>query len=425
MQGLSKEPYGFALFIGLEVVHEADLGEATVWREISNTAARYHEAKGDEDYVQRFLSLVERFSQTLNEADAEHEALRRVGESYVRQGQKRAEGKSGSYMAAEMFIKKGVTALQRGKSPQERIAEVQGMLRDYQSRIQGELGHVRQDVNVAELIKEKQAAVSGKGLFDALRVLLLGLPLLDPSKLRAEVQEEAREHPFLHLFQTSILDSQGRTREIHKGIHDLRGDELEVEMKKRMLHRAQHHWKWRGQTHILPIWERMRENHIVRHEDLQWLVTHNPWIPAGHERIILRGLQAGFDGDFQIAGHLLTLQFEACVRHVLVQAGAHVAMIEQDGTESLKTWGGLMSLPMAAQLFGPELTFEMSGLMFEESGYNLRHKVAHGMLKADEFESYPTLIIWWLMLYMCFIQVGSRHEAADGGGNSSPAKGVH
>ncbi len=416
VQELSREPYDFALFIGLEVVHEADLGEAAAWCEIAKAAGQYHANIGDEDNVQRFFSLVGRFSQKLNDADTEHEAHRQVGESYVRQGQKSTEGKSSSYLAAEMFIKKGITALQRGKASRERIAQVQGMLREFQGRIPDELGLVRESVDVGDLIKEKVEAVKGKGHLDVLKVMLFGFPLVDPDKIRTEVLDEVREHPFLHLFQTSILDADGRTREIHKGILDLQGDELEEELKKRMLHRAQHHWKWRGQTHILPIWERLREDHTIRQEDLRWLVTHNPWIPGGHEGIVLRGLQAGFDGDFLVAGHLLTLQFEACVRHVLVNAGAHVSLLEKDGTELLKTWGGLMSLPMAAQLFGPELVFEMSGLLFEESGYGVRHKVAHGMLKADEFDNYATLNIWWLMLYMCFIQVASRSDAAKVGG---------
>jgi hypothetical protein len=407
---LAIEPHGYALYIGLEVVHEAALGDAKEWREMARTAARYHEEKGDEDYVQRYLTLVERFSRSIPEPDAEHEALRLIGESYVRQGQKRTEGRSGSYMAAEMFLKKGITALQRGKAPADRITQVQALMREYQGKIQDELGRVGESIDVSDLFKQKIEAVKDKTFFDVLKVLLFGSALLEPEKLREEVMAEARAHSFLHLFQTSILDSEGRTREILKGLFDLQGEELEAELKKRMLHRAQHHWKWRGQTHIIPIWQQLREDHTIRKEDLIWLVTHNPWIPPGHELMILRGLQAGFDGDFLVAGHLLTLQFEACVRHALASAGAHIAMLEQDGTEMLKTWGGLMSHPMAAQLFGPELLFEMSGLMFEESGYNLRHKVAHGMLKADEFDNFGTLNIWWLMLYLCFIPVGSREE---------------
>lgn len=73
---------------------------------------------------------------------------------------------------------------------------------------------------------------------------------------------------------------------------------------------------------IAPARDAIIEEHTIRRSDLLFLVLNNSLIPQGHEGIVLRGIQAGFHGDWLIAMHLLIPQLEASIREVLQQLGA-------------------------------------------------------------------------------------------------------
>jgi hypothetical protein len=60
----------------------------------------------------------------------------------------------------------------------------------------------------------------------------------------------------------------------------------------------------------------------VSQRDWDPLVTDNPFIPPGRERIFAEGLHAGLMGNLLVAVHLLVPQFENSIREILTRAGA-------------------------------------------------------------------------------------------------------
>ena len=116
---------------------------------------------------------------------------------------------------------------------------------------------------------------------------------------------------------------------------------------------------------------------VKEFQDLSFVVENNPFIPPDHEGIFLRGLHAGFHGDFIVASHLLPLQIENSLRYVLEENGVDVSNLMSDGTQPVKVLGAILGIPATKQIFGEQLCFELRGCLIEKTGYDFRNRVAH------------------------------------------------
>ena len=83
---------------------------------------------------------------------------------------------------------------------------------------------------------------------------------------------------------------------------------------------------------------------VKEFQDLSFVVENNPFIPPDHEGIFLRGLHAGFHGDFIVASHLLPLQIENSLRYVLEENGVDVSNLMSDGTQPVKVLGAILGV---------------------------------------------------------------------------------
>ncbi|MBK9540063.1 MAG: DUF4209 domain-containing protein [Flavobacteriales bacterium] len=52
-------------------------------------------------------------------------------------------------------------------------------------------------------------------------------------------------------------------------------------------------------------------------------------------------------------------------------------------------------------IFGEDDLFDIRGVFYDASGYNLRHRIAHGMITEGECASEQGLNAWWMMLRYC------------------------
>lgn len=403
------------LFI-LRLVRDYRLGDAAEWRDLSKAAAEKKLASGNQHHAEMYGELVVAFSQILDDVEGEQEAWRIRGEAFVDQAKARASGDRPSFMAAAGLLRSGIEALRRGSAPKERVEELQTLLRDYQSRNRSEMFATQGEMDISKVLDETRNHVSGKPFGTALLHLAFGATLVDPGEIRQRVLHLAKEHPLLFLFDTQILDRSGKTRQVQRGILDLEGEEYEKALRLKMIAQAAlMEWGIRAQAQIEPARNIVFTEHHPTKDDLVALVLTNPFIPPGHEGLILRGILAGFEGDYVTASHLLVPQFEACFRYVLEAHGVHLTTFKADGTEPYKLWGGMLDVPKTAEIFGEEYIFEIEGILLNEAGYNFRNKLAHGMLTESECISIPAVTCWWLMLRLCLEPVINRFQEPEAG----------
>jgi Domain of unknown function (DUF4209) len=159
----------------------------------------------------------------------------------------------------------------------------------------------------------------------------------------------------------------------------------------------------RATGHLAPAIRQVVQEHFVQQSDFERIVRGNFFVPAGRERFFVRGLQAGLTGDLLTASHLLIPQLENSFRAVLDSHGVTTSKID-NGVEREMYIQELVHLPDFVKVFGEDLAFELRGLLIEQVSSNLRHGLSHGLFDYQVFESSEVLYIWWVVLWLCFIQ---------------------
>lgn len=95
--------------------------------------------------------------------------------------------------------------------------------------------------------------------------------------------------------------------------------------------------------------------------DVQFLVMQNPFIPRGHEPLFLKGIIAGFRGDFDIVAHLLVPQIEESIRHVLQRAGYVTSKLDSKLIQEQRLLGTLLAMPETEEIFGRDQVLNFVG----------------------------------------------------------------
>lgn len=229
--------------------------------------------------------------------------------------------------------------------------------------------------------------------------------------------ENAKQAPLTYLMGAAIVDQRGRTTARKESLFNLKGEALETALEAEAFSHAAHsHWPLRIDGFIEPARQQILNDHKPTYGDILPIVRNNWFIPPGHEGIFIRGLHAGFHGDFLVATHLLTPQIENSLRYVLESQGVDVSILNPDGTQPVKMLGGVFGFPETKRIFGEPLCFELRGCLIEKTGFDFRNRIAHGFANEGECYSTAGVTVWWLVLRIClmpiFQAIAERQEAS-------------
>jgi hypothetical protein len=177
--------------------------------------------------------------------------------------------------------------------------------------------------------------------------------------------------------------------------------EAEAMRKKMVLQAKEIGWQLPVAWRIEPARLAILKEHPLRRRDLFFLLANNPFVPVGHEGIYVRGIQAGFFGDWLVAMHLLIPQIEASIRYVFQQHAVVTSTLESDGTQKERDLNQLLWMPELEQIFGPNIAFDLRGILIERFGDNMRNESAHGLMPESAFYVPTASYLWWLVLHLC------------------------
>lgn len=400
----SEKGYRTAQF--LHVAIEFRCGDprelAEIAKEIGDRAAE----ASDHRKAQSYWELEANLLRGKGNVELAQEAERRAAEALVLNSEERAAGPNGSFLAAASILKQGIEALRRAMAPKERITELKARLAEYQRKSRSEMQSFETSVDISEMVEGARDHVKGKSFFEALQRFTLGYSLVDVDELREEVIQNAKDFPMQHMFGGSMVDEDGRSTVELPSFAQLEGaaagDATEALM---FAHAAKYIWGIRTSSFIEPARVQILNEHHPSLRSLAFLVRNNPFVPPGHEGVFLRGIHAGFHGDFLVAAHLLVPQIENSIRHVLVGNDVDVSNLMSDGTQPLKILGPLFDLEETSQIFGASLCFELRGLLIQKTGLNFRNRIAHGFAAEAECYGPAAVNLWWIVLMLCLIPV--------------------
>lgn len=393
------EPRGFFCCKMLELLLRFKIGDPKEFGPIAETVARQAHSDGEWRRARHYWLVAADWRKREKDIDRERAARTSAAETHVSEARSKIGAADASGMAASHHLSRGIEALRRVGTSPERIEELKQLLAGFQKAALGEMKQFSHEVDLSEAVEFARKLVTQSTIREALVNLVFGHALVKPDKIRAEVLELAGKYPFQHLVNTTILDERGRPVAQTAGLLGLQGEAYEVAVEAKMFqHAASFNWFFGATAFIEPARLQIFNDHHPSLDELEFLVINNPFVPAGHEAFYLRGLHAGFHGDFIVATHLLVPQIENSVRYVLESHGVDVSTLKPDGTQPVKVLGALLEKEETLQVFGKELCFALRGCLNEKTGFDLRNKLAHGFLRMEECYSVAPVYVWWLIL---------------------------
>lgn len=280
-------------------------------------------------------------------------------------------------------------------------------------------------IDLSEAARQARDQVKGR---ERLEAMLAFCGLADFARFQHEresAEKLLQEHPLQSLFSTVHYSRDGRI--IHRT--GGRGGEpvygVDPAVWKQMIQAYELRVRFMSQAAIWPAFVQLTNEHHLSASDFAEIVGLTGLVPADRVVQFARALAYGFDGDFSTATQLLTPQLENLVRHHLANAGEQTSTISAQQTEAEIGLSALMERPLADEVFGEDIAFELRALLCGPIGPNLRNEVAHGLLSDNEAGSANGLYLWWLALRLVFVPFwNSLHdtEIAEAREPSRPAE---
>ncbi|MEZ5414408.1 MAG: DUF4209 domain-containing protein [Opitutaceae bacterium] len=362
--------------------------EATRWEQEGNFAWAY-----------RYWKLRVQWVAKLRDAVAYKEARLRAGECQANDAKATATRSCG---AAKTKLAQAIETLRQAGATESRIAELRRLHDEYALKSLDEMGSIplpREPFQSATdaAVQAAIEGVRGKTFTDALIWMAEYYRPTEAAAMREAVTKQAQNSPLLMLIGRDFVGARGRTIARSEGGLDV--DEQRI--LTRMYDMAgQVEWHFRMVAVRTAIGEIMAE-HNPQMADLAFLLAPNPLIEPGREMLFAEGLMAGLRDDWVGSAHLLVPQVEHMLRYMLQMVGAETTALSPGGVEDVFGLDRLLrSTPKLQELIGPDLMFDLRGILVERAGLNLRNNIAHGLIPADAFYGAGPVNLWWLVLHM-------------------------
>lgn len=385
----------------MRLLIEIHKGDFQKYCDLSKNIAQQAEKMGNFYRARAYWETNARWNKLNNDAENERIALIQVAETYVKEVEIAINKDNPSYLTAVHHQQKAIEAYRRIGGLKHRVDKLHETLLYLQEKTMGEMKTISTKVDIGDLVKDSIDRIKGKSLQEALfgLALMVRPPMVD--ELRDEVKESAKKYPMQHLVTAISVNEKGKVVAKRSGMFSSDINEVEASIRENMFRHASFHHILYTQGIIEPIRNQINLEHNIKINDFNDIVSNNPFIPSGREYIYAQGLQAGMEGDFVVAAHLLIPQVENSFRHILSQMGVLTSGIDFDGIQDERSLNVTLYAQEIIEVFEEDLIFDLQGLLVERLGGNLRNRMAHGLMSYESFYSVEIPYLWALILRIC------------------------
>lgn len=285
-----------------------------------------------------------------------------------------------------------------------------------QALLSSQLVHFSSEVpDMTDQIKAARDAIKGRTLSNAIIELASMVATMTEAQAISEANEIAQQTPFLHSISSSAMNEYGRTVAQRPSRYSVSADEAAAAIYADAVNHAAKYFGLHNSVIVESARQQLLREHHLALEDLSFIVKDNPFINRSRTMLIARGLQAGLLGDFSIALHLLLPQLEHSLRHTLAQAGVITSGFDDPtGIQDEHNINSLLYREELKSIFGDNLTFSMKVALVEQWGYNLRNRMAHGLLDESDCFSAAARYAWGLTLrFYCLPALIARRDSSN------------
>lgn len=413
----------------MELLQEYRFGDPSKYVALSERAATLAESSSDWHRARTLWGIKAVWHRMEKDYSKELDASMSAAETYVKEAQAALTRTPPSYMVASHFLQHAVEAFRSIRGTKEetvdakaRAEEVHKLLLQYQEETRNEMITSSHEMDISELVEEARNHVRGKDFQEALFALaLLGAPT-DVSRLRQQVQQQAREFVASHLFPVVMMNEMGKVTARQPGsVLSSNPEEAEAATRFEMCRNAIYYQNLQAQAYVEPARYQINLEHGVRLNDILSIISHSPFIPPEREYLFAKGLYAGLTGDFFTSTHILIPQIENSVRYIMWRRGIITSGLDDSGIQNEHNLNSTLYRPEITSIFDENTLFDLKCLLVEHAGSNLRNRMAHGLISDGEFMSPLMSYIWWLTLRLCCLPILIHQQRIEQSNSSTDA----
>jgi len=390
-------------FVGhlLDLLYEYRKGDFNKNALIAEAFAEFHQERREWHLARVHWNAAARWHHLIEHPEAERTCLLKEAECYLFEAEDSLKNSQGMRQSiAARHMQSAIEALRKIPGTEDRQRELHIQMLELQANSRDELGSISQELDLTPHVEKAILAVKDKSFQEALFTLCLLGSSPRIQGLREVVERMASEHPLLFWISMNVLNERGRVVGRRDSMFSGTPEEIEAAKIAEM-----HRWAHYEQDALGIVVNGARLHLLLEHtaglRDFLELTTNNPFVPPGREWIFARGYQAGFQGDFLVAVHLLVPQVESSLRYLLNRQGIITSSLTSEGIQEEFDLNVLLEMPELKQILGDDLLFDLQGTLISRFGSNFRNLMTHGLLEQQAFYTYPAIYIWWLLLRIC------------------------
>jgi len=357
-----------------------------------------------------FLEVATEAARLLGNGDAVFELHLRSAEALVQRAETHRAGPSPGHLLAAKFFEDAVLQYQwmrealplspeRRAELEEREAVLKGQIRQMyrQGRQEMTTFGVPVEIPSKELEQMVDEILSPETLADCLQAIATEGALLP--NLAAAI-EDARQT----LADNSLMSIlPKRTMRDDITISEAKTDQerLTNEIERNLML-----WIEINSGVVLPaLFRRLRERRGLTAETLSDYLTATGLFEEGNLAVLRVGLDRLFADDPVSAVHILVPQFEDVLRSLMEKSGGGIIKprSRQAGWE-FETFGAFLRQETVKQALPPEMLEYIRLVMTEQTGWNLRNRVAHGLIRLQDCSESTVLTVVHLLLLLTLFQ---------------------
>jgi len=387
----------------LKLLYENGHREPDELNEISILNAIEMESLNSWEYARDLWTLSAKICKDNGKEESKNYALNRCLECYIKDANMYIENKNPNYIVPVDRTKRAIEFARNNGFSSEIIDTLHKKLLEYERKMEQNLHLMEFSIEIPrQITKDKISFIeTARSINQALFFLAFITSLVDYNYTYSQAEEDIKRNPLIFLFSRERISEEGKTQDIAPAF-----SLNEPEKNKEVIHDYMYQTvaptqQMKYELVINPVRKKVIRKFKICEEDFYPLVFNNRLIPEGKELIFVRGLNAGLHGNYLVALHLLIPQLENSLRYILRESGIVTSSLTQQGIQEERLSDYLLEHPDFIKIFSRDIKFEIECLFTSKSGANIRNRLAHGLIDANEFNSALFGYSWWFILHLC------------------------
>lgn len=360
-----------------------------------NTALAFAERaldRGDSHVHRSYLDVAQKIANRIGDDGAARSACLAVADAWNRDAE--AASAAGDNLKAVFFFDEAVKAYRLVGGATGTVEAVLARQLECQSLATEEMEVVEftlESEGIGKVIEAARAAVAGKDALDAVRALVRqAVPTV-----QGLIDYATASTGLTDIFQKLTFDD--RSRIVGRSTGELSGDDRSERSSLVSAGVSMH--SLLDCTWIRPAMTAMREDHpFIASTAVLPICAGNPFVPGRRDRAFARAIELGLAGDMAVSMPKLMGEFENGVREYLRGEGVPVTRMDQYGIQRERDLNELLYEPALVDALGEDLALDLQTTLVDNSGSNVRNRIAHGLVSPEQFEASDISYAFWLVL---------------------------